>query len=322
MGTPGWRTVQATDGLPSSVVETSAPDLTPFAEVVARRAVEFEERGYVVLRGLIGPGVLAAWARHVTASYRNADERASASTPFARTLDAEQPGGGTVRWGTGMVPIAEVSLELAATLDALIGGLDRLVPWMSDYLSLSRYWPPPMKLAALRSLNRTELFDGLVAGLYSTVPQLVRPFSHRLVRWGHFRLSWHLDETPTQGRIEEQKLAVLGLVLLTDVSPEDGPTAFLPDSPTLVARSLVEEPGRNQDDRRWTASIARRCGRRVLATGCAGDVFLLHPLTLHARAQAWRSSLRIVANPNFFARERLSYLEPRSPVERYAGRAL
>ena len=320
-GTPVWPAVDAETGL-GSIDPPDARDLAPYGTIARRRAAELEANGFVVLRGLLDSEILEAWRSHVVASYLEADERRTAATPFTRTLDPEQPGGGTVQWGTGVVPSWRLSMEMAATLDALIGGLDRLVPWMSDYLSVSRYWPPPLAMASLRTMNRTEQIDAVMAALVATGPRLGHPFRDRLIRWMRPRLSWHLDETPARGRLEDQKLGVLGLVLLTDVDVEDGATAFLPDSPPRVARSLRDEPGRDQDDRGWAASIAKRCERQVLATGRAGDVYLLHPLTLHARAPAWRSSLRIVSNPNFLAKEPLSYRDPRSPVERYAARGL
>lgn len=326
-GMPSDRTHIAY-GFPSSQSEACPHDFTRFAEVVRARAAQFEERGFVTLRGLLAPSIIGAWHRDIKTCYLRAvaEQPSLATTPFERTLNLEQGGSaagrGTVRWQRGLVPIPLLSMELAATLDALMGGMDRLVPWMSDYLSFSRYWAKLPRLSDLPSMDRAALGDVLKTALVGVAARLSRPLHDTIIGWSYDRLAWHIDETPERGRLEEQKLGVLGLILLTDVAIQDGPTAFLPESPRLVARSLLEQPGRNQSDSRWTSSIARRCNRRVLATGRAGDVFLVHPLTLHSRVPPQRSSARIIANPNFFAKSPLCYLQPRSPVERHVAQAL
>lgn len=281
-GIPTARTTPAY-GFPRSSHHLSPEVFAPYAADLADRVRTFVEEGYIVLRGLLERELLAAWARRVVRHYRHSG---AGSEPLASALDPDQPNlqnEGTLQWSTGMAPIHLVCPELAATVDALAGGQEHLQPLLSDHLHASC----------------------ILSAREASGP------------------AWHLDESRADGRIDNQHLALLGLILLTDVAEEEGPTAFLPDSPRLVLQSLARcGTEQDQDNRRWTQCIAARCERQVLATGRAGDVYLVHPMTLHRRASVRGKSFRIVANPNFMRTRPLDYLQPRSPVEIYAARGL
>ncbi len=281
------RSTPSCYGFPDSPLPSPRAALAPFADILPARVDEFERNGFIVLRGVLDRCTVDGWLQSVVASFRSAVESdpAVASSSLARSLVA---GGdatdatGEVRWSTGMVPVHLVSTELAATVDALVGGDEGFKPLFSDHLHISRVNRPSQPND-----------DG-----------------------------FHLDETPADGRVDNQYLNLLGLVLLTDVDEKDGPTIFLPESPPLIARALQQGDGIDQDDRVWTREIAGRCSKRVPATGRAGDVYLAHPLTLHRRGAVERACFRVISNPNFMHSEPLRYLDPQSPVERYAARGL
>lgn len=256
--------------------------LTPRTQELVTR---FSTDGFVALRGALSPERAAAWSRRMAGHFRHtlaAEPRHGDGLVHPGRLDPDVPEagfGGLLRWRTGAsIPLHLFSAELAAVVDAL-AGLEHLQANVSDQLLITR----DLQLR----------------------PQPPEP-------------CWHLDEPHAGGHLDQQRLAVLALVLVTDVTEADGPTMFLPESPPLVAAALAEHPGQDQDDRAWTAAIGARCARWQRAIGSAGDVFLLHPLTLHARQRPTRTSLRIIANVNLHARQPLSYTEPRSPIERYA----
>jgi hypothetical protein len=260
------------------------PEPTPHVPPAPAALVEaFERDGFVVLRGALSPAVVGAWTRRVLAHYQHHRHTLDdAESPFRDPVDPSSPHfsrRGTLRWRTeDQAPLHLMSPLLAGMTDALFG-MARLHCRMPDALLCTRTAPPS--------------------------------------RFVEHELNWHLDETPEQRHIDRQSLAFLALVLLTDVEREDGPTTFLPESPAVVARSLVASPGLPQDDRQWTASLAAQCTRQEWCTGKAGDIYLLHPLTLHTRDRPHRYASRIISNLNLFARAPLSYRSPTNAVERF-----
>lgn len=266
---------------------------------------EMLEHGFVVLRQAIPREVVHAWIERVVGDLHRAlrdQPQLAWGTTHAELLGSAAANGrftGSIRWGTGSaMPIHLLSPRVARAVAVLCGGMERLAnPFFTDQLLFTGSTGPDLR-ARLVDLRRS------------------------LPRWvggGWHPSNWHLDEVRTDGMVGNQRLGLLPLVLLSDVDPEDGPTYFLPDSPGVVAGALPSTgPGIDQDDRTWTRALSLAAGAGALrtATGRAGDVFLLHPLTLHGGAHAQRPGMRVIANPNLRMLAPLDYVgTPRSPVE-------
>lgn len=101
-------------------------------------------------------------------------------------------------------------------------------------------------------------------------------------------LGWHIDANTPQPdgswAITGRPNTVLLLTLLSEVGPDDAPTRIRVGSHRDVAKVLGDEPielaelGRVVDE----ASAVRPVG---YATGQPGDVYVVHPFTVHAAAQ-------------------------------------
>jgi hypothetical protein len=125
-----------------------------------------------------------------------------------------------------------------------------------------------------------------------------------------------LTKILTQLRLDNHHLALLLVVLLADVQTEHTGTALAAGSAAEMARRLAAAPeGLNTRDQVVARDIGGQCPT-VFSTGRAGDVFVLHPWTVHCAANAMKGQLRVLANPSLRAREPI-YRDgrPRSPVE-------
>ena len=101
-------------------------------------------------------------------------------------------------------------------------------------------------------------------------------------------LGWHIDANTPQPdgswAITGRPHTVLLLTLLSEVGPDDAPTRIRVGSHRDVAEVVGDEPtelvelGRLVDE----ASAVRPVG---YATGQPGDVYVVHPFTVHAAAQ-------------------------------------
>jgi hypothetical protein len=138
---------------------------------------------------------------------------------------------------------------------------------------------------------------------------------------------WHVDGSYTPPGADEFHLnvrsrgrALLQLVLLTDVGPDDAPTRIRVGS-HLDVPGLLEPAGETGMS---FMELARRLGptetRPVeLATGDAGDVFLCHPFLVHAAQRHRGIRPRIIAQPGLAPVGPLELDRPDgaySPVER------
>ncbi|MDT0456838.1 phytanoyl-CoA dioxygenase family protein [Streptomyces sp. DSM 41527] len=140
----------------------------------------------------------------------------------------------------------------------------------------------------------------------------------------HFDAGWHVDEQWFEAledggdlgkvdpygfryNIHSRGRALLILPLYSDVGPDDAPTVIRVgshlDVPAMLAPFGEEGCGLIDDDVLDRATAHRR---EVLATGRAGDVYLVHPFLVHA-AQANRTG-----RPKFMAQ---ASVEPRELVQ-------
>jgi hypothetical protein len=120
---------------------------------------------------------------------------------------------------------------------------------------------------------------------------------------------WHKDGDFFRHFLDSPEQGLLTLVLWSDVRHQGGATFVAADSVGPVARFLAEHPeGAYPPDVPWTgveprpvpfgwAELVSQCGDFVEATGEAGDVYLLHPFILHAKAQNVLRVPRFITNP-------------------------
>jgi hypothetical protein len=166
---------------------------------------------------------------------------------------------------------------------------------------------------AARSPVLVEAYDQLVGprawvrhrGFDGTVP----------VRFPHRRRPvdavWHLDAGYAVRReprlnVRSRGAALQALVLLSRTGPDDAPTRLLVGSHLDVPAVL--RPARVKGVSMWDvmSALPRATFRRpvALATGQAGDVFLLHPFLVHATSWPNRGRRpRIVVQPKIGLRE-------------------
>jgi hypothetical protein len=118
---------------------------------------------------------------------------------------------------------------------------------------------------------------------------------------------WHIDmNTPLPDgswAVSGRPHTVLVLTLLSDVGPDDAPTRIRRGSHRDVAAALGPEP---MDHVQAGALVDRvSAGRPVVrATGSAGDVYLVHPFTVHAADEHRGHTPRFMAQAPVLLTER------------------
>lgn len=108
---------------------------------------------------------------------------------------------------------------------------------------------------------------------------------------------WHKDGDFFRHFLDSPEQGLLTLVLWSDVRHQGGATFVAADSVGPVARFLADHPeGVHPNGFPWDDLIGQ-CGDFVEATGEVGDVYLLHPYILHAKAQNTLRVPRFITNP-------------------------
>ena len=121
---------------------------------------------------------------------------------------------------------------------------------------------------------------------------------------------WHVDGDFFLHFLDSREQALLILVLWTDVVHQGGPTYLATDSVPVISRYLADHPeGVEPNGFHFTARVAE-CSQFAEATGEAGDVFLVHPFTLHATSQNILRRPRIITNPTLVLKEPMKYSRP------------
>jgi len=142
--------------------------------------------------------------------------------------------------------------------------------------------------------------DGFIVNLSEGADRPWEPASARSPGWhkdgDFFR---HFLDSPEQG--------LLTLVLWSDVRHQGGATFVAADSVGPVARYLAERPEGVLPTEFDVPSLVGQCTEFVEATGQVGDVYLLHPFVLHAKAQNTLRIPRYITNPPIHLREPMRF---------------
>jgi hypothetical protein len=108
---------------------------------------------------------------------------------------------------------------------------------------------------------------------------------------------WHKDGDFFRHFLDSPEQGLLTLVLWSDVRHQGGATFVAADSVGPVARFLAEHPEGAYPLAFPYTELVAQCGDFVEATGEVGDVYLLHPFILHAKAQNVLRVPRYITNP-------------------------
>ena len=108
---------------------------------------------------------------------------------------------------------------------------------------------------------------------------------------------WHKDGDFFRHFLDSPEQGLLTLVLWSDVVHQGGATFVAADSVGPVARFLAGHPEGVEPLAFPYADLVARCGEFIEATGEVGDVYLLHPFILHAKAQNVLRVPRYITNP-------------------------
>jgi hypothetical protein len=229
-------------------------------------AAHFLDKGYVVVRGCFSRAAAENATRHLwdRLGYAEHDPstwaRPSVHMPTRETIDVRE-----------FAPKAWL-----AACD-LVGGADRI-----------------------STEKPYQWNDAFIANLHEGADRPWEPASPTSPGWhkdgDFFR---HFLDSPEQG--------LLTLVLWSDVRHQGGATFVAADSVGPVARFLAahpegvypadHEPVPDGGTRFAYADLVAGCRDFVEATGEAGDVYLLHPFILHAKAQNVLRVPRFITNP-------------------------
>jgi hypothetical protein len=140
--------------------------------------------------------------------------------------------------------------------------------------------------------------------------------------WKPPRGGWHLDGRLEVSHIATLDRALVGLELFTDIRPGGGGTVIRVGSHHVVAHLLAEaEPeGLRQRELQRRSAAATTHLPVIEITGQAGDVILMHPLTVHASSPNTGNRVRVLANKPVWFREPMNLDRQNgadySPVER------
>ncbi|NEA23065.1 phytanoyl-CoA dioxygenase family protein [Actinomadura bangladeshensis] len=137
---------------------------------------------------------------------------------------------------------------------------------------------------------------------------------------------WHKDGDFFRHFLDSPEQGLLTLVLWSDVQHQGGATFVAADSIAPVARFLADHPEGVLPTDFPYAGLVGQCADFVEATGRIGDVYLLHPYILHAKAQNLLRRPRFITNPPVTLAEPMNFNRPNpadfSLVERTILRAL
>jgi hypothetical protein len=138
---------------------------------------------------------------------------------------------------------------------------------------------------------------------------------------------WHVDGSWFLHFLDSPEQGLLVVVLFSDIHPKGGGTFIACDSIPLVARFLASHPEGVDPFGFPNEDLIRQCRDFRETTGKAGDVFLLHPFTLHTSSYNHRPEARLMINPSGLLRtpmryDRRSDGSAYSPMEKVALRGL
>lgn len=118
---------------------------------------------------------------------------------------------------------------------------------------------------------------------------------------------WHKDGDFFRHFLDSPEQGLLTIVLWSDVIERGGPTYLIADSVAPVARYLAAHPEGVLPDGFPLRTIVDSCRDFRVATGTAGDVFLMHPFMLHASSFNPLGRARLITNPPIHLREPMRF---------------
>lgn len=213
---------------------------------------------------------------------------------------------------------------------------DRPDEWKEPVLRLGMYRQAPFR-QALGSPRLHGALDQLVGAGRWIAPDGLGAMVVRFPVGQPWDDGWHLDGSfPPPGdptshdyfrwrvNYRSRMRSMLMLFLMSDCGPDDAPTRVRVGSHMPMARQLRThgEGGISLEDLAPEGFASSDHCDVALATGEAGTVWLLHPLTVHA-AQAHRGKEpRFLAQPGLGWRDGPDIVHGNSPVERAIHKAL
>ncbi|EMD96800.1 hypothetical protein COCC4DRAFT_199270 [Bipolaris maydis ATCC 48331] len=183
--------------------------------------------------------------------------------------------------------------------------------------------------------NASTWKDGFIVNLGT-------PAGHNSVVRPQDLPQWHVDGDFFVHYLDSPEQALLVIPLWTDIVPGGGGTYICPAAIPHVAKHLYENPdgvsprmtprAQNPDfieekGLSWFNNLAASMpdDAFVEATGVVGDVYLLHPLMLHAASNNQLRNVRVITNPPVSVKEPFVFDRPDgnySVVERKTMKAL
>lgn len=138
---------------------------------------------------------------------------------------------------------------------------------------------------------------------------------------------WHVDGDFFVHYLDSPEQGLLVIPLFTDIVPGGGGTYICPEAMPKVAKYLYQNPAgvspimqprghpnfpetpfsRGTD---WFNELAQGCSEFIETHGQCGDVFLLHPLMLHAASNNMLRHVRIITNPPIGLNEPFCFNRP------------
>ncbi len=277
----------------------------PLRELTPQQVLEFENRGFVTLKGCFSREMAKEWVDDACRRLREEparwipEEQQQADGP---RFDSEDPS--TWMWprlslpGPRTVSIDEFAPRAWAAICDLLGGSDRIATsQLTDYFVVN------------------FLQDGDGSGLFDERPDLDGA-------------GWHLDDPKKATTLENWHHGLIVMCLFSDVRRRGGGTFFACDSPRKVARMLSAHPEGLDfvDSRESVVKLMADCRDFYEVTGEVGDVILIHPLMLHAGSANRSPAIRWLANPLIFTHEPMNFWrtdpDSESIVERVVARAI
>jgi hypothetical protein len=135
---------------------------------------------------------------------------------------------------------------------------------------------------------------------------------------------WHVDGDFFVHFLDSPEQGLLVIPLFTDIQPGGGGTMICPDAIPVMARHLRDHPDgvsprmtpraqnptfEPEQGLAFFNNVAKSMPREsfVVVTGEGGDIFLLHPLMLHAASSNSLRNVRIITNPPVSLREPMCF---------------
>jgi Phytanoyl-CoA dioxygenase (PhyH) len=123
--------------------------------------------------------------------------------------------------------------------------------------------------------------------------------------------NWHVDGDYFLHFLDSPEQALLVIPIFSEeIKKKGGGTFIAPESISIVAKILAQNPKGLEPESFDFKGIAKQCSSFVELTGRAGDVILLHPLMLHSAAPNLLKIPRFITNPPVDIKEPFRFDKP------------